>query len=337
MDNSVGKWPLLATRHASEAERGLAREARLAARRAQVAPFSGEYPFEGRELDLGGVAYHYLDEGPRDAEPLVFVHGNPTWSFFWRHAILALRERYRCIAVDHVGCGLSDKPARYEYRLARHVENLRELSRALDLSRVTLVAHDWGGPIGLGFASRERERIGRIVLLNTSVFTGSRAPWRIRACRTPGLGALAVRGFNAFAGMATVMALERRERMTPAVRRGYLAPYDSYAHRIATLRFVQDIPLSPAHPSYAELERIERALPMFADVPKCLIWGGLDWCFTLEHLEKFRAAWPDAEVHVDERAGHYVIEDARERVLRWIERFLARHPLGRDAARTPGA
>ena len=296
-------------------------------RDAIVSGFAGEYPFESRFLDLMGVRYHYIDEGPRDAETILFVHGNPTWSFYWRHAILRFRERYRCIAVDHIGCGLSDKPANYAYRLAQHVANLEKLALALDLRRLTLMLHDWGGPIGLGFASRNRERIARLVLLNTSAFTGMRAPWRIRVCRAPGLGALAVRGLNAFAVAATVMALERRERMTPAVRRGYLAPYDSFANRIATLRFVQDIPLSPRHPSWPELARIEASLPQFASMPICLIWGGQDWCFTTEHLERFKRAWPQAQVHIDERAGHYVVEDARERVLQWTDRFLARHPL----------
>lgn len=303
-------------------------ELQAAERRALLAPFAGEYPFESHDFDLGdGLRYHYLDEGPRDGEVLLFVHGNPTWSFAWRHAILALSDRYRCIAVDHIGCGLSDKPARYEYRLAQHIENLERLVRALDLKRITLVLHDWGGPIGLGFAGRNLERIARLVLFNTSAFTGSRAPWRIRACRAPGFGALAVRGFNAFAVAATVMAVERHERMTPAVRRGYLAPYDSFAHRIATLRFVQDIPLSRSHPSFATLEAIENSLPAFAGLPICLIWGGLDWCFTPEHFARFQQVWPAAEAHLDERAGHYVFEDARERALRWIEKFLARHPL----------
>ena len=301
-----------------------------AGRRAIVAGFSTEYPFEGKLFDLDGLRYHYLDEGPRDGEVLLFVHGNPTWSFYWRHAIRALSDRYRCIAVDHIGCGLSDKPARYPYQLAQHVQNLERLALALDLRRITLVVHDWGGPIGLGFATRHADRIARLIVLNTSAFTGGRAPWRIRVCRTPALGALAVRGLNAFAVAATVMALERRERMTPAVRRGYLAPYDSFAHRIATLRFVQDIPLSPSHPSYAELERIENALPIFSATPTCLIWGAMDWCFTPAHLERFRALWPKAEVHVDEGAGHYVLEDARERALRWIERFLNRNPLCSD-------
>jgi len=299
----------------------------IADRDALVAGFAAEYPFESRYLELEGVRYHYVDEGPREAEPILFVHGNPTWSFYWRHAIRRFSERYRCIAVDHIGCGLSDKPAHYPYRLAQHVANIEKLALSLDLRRITLVLHDWGGPIGLGFASRQRERIARMLLLNTSAFTGMRAPWRIRVCRAPGLGALAVRGLNAFAVAATVMALERRERMTPAVRRGYLAPYDSFANRIATLRFVQDIPLSPGHPSWPELARIEASLPQLGELPICLIWGGQDWCFTTEHLERFKRVWPQAQVHLDERAGHYVLEDSRERVLQWIDRFLARHPL----------
>jgi haloalkane dehalogenase len=226
------------------------------AAQAKASAFAREYPFTSRHLDLDGVRYHYVDEGPRDGEPILFVHGNPTWSFYWRHAIARFSDRFRCIAVDHVGCGFSDKPAKYDYRLAQHVSNLERLAQHLQLERITLALHDWGGPIGLGFAARQPQRIARLLLLNTSAFTGMRAPWRIRICRAPGLGALAVRGLNAFAVAATVMALERRERMTPTVRRGYLAPYDSFANRIATLRFVQDIPLSPAHPSWAELARI---------------------------------------------------------------------------------
>lgn len=306
-----------------------AADAQIAARERMVAPFATEYPFESRYLELAdGLRYHYLDEGPRDGEVLLFVHGNPTWSFHFRHAILALRQTHRCIAVDHIGCGLSDKPETYEYRLARHVDNLAALVRHLGLVRITPVLHDWGGPIGLGLCDRERERVARLVLFNTSAFTGLRAPWRIRICRTPGVGALAVRGLNAFAVAATVMALERRERMTRPVKRGYLAPYDSFKNRVATLRFVQDIPLSPSHPSYAELARIEASLPNLRDVPICLIWGGMDWCFTTEHLHRFQQVWPHAESHLDERAGHYVLEDARERALAWLVRFLARHPLG---------
>src|SRR3954451_23665860 len=117
------------------------------------------YPFESRFLDVGGQRLHYVDEGA--GEPLLFVHGNPTWSFYWRNLIPGLRDRYRCIAVDHVGCGLSDKPQEYEYTLARRIDDVVELMRHLDLRSVTLVAHDWGGAIGLGAVEKVRERFSR--------------------------------------------------------------------------------------------------------------------------------------------------------------------------------
>lgn len=298
-------------------------------RRALLAGLESEYPFESRLLDLDGVALHYVDEGPRHGEVLLFVHGNPTWSFLWRHLVRDLRGRYRCIALDHVGCGLSDKPQDYSYRLARHVANLERLADHLALERASLVVHDWGGPIGLGYAGRHPERIARLVILNSAAFPGP-APLRIRACRTPLFGALAVRGFNAFAGLATRMALEDRRRMTPLVRRGFLAPYRDWASRIATLRFVQDIPLDPAHPSWPALLEVEAGLARLADKPTCLIWGERDWCFTPAFREGFERRLPQARVHRAERAGHWVTEDAREEVLAWIEAFLADHPSPRE-------
>ena len=304
---------------------------RLASARERIAPFASEYPFESRFLDLGGLAYHFLDEGPRDAAPLVFVHGNPTWSFHWRALVGAFRGELRCVAPDHVGCGLSDKPRDYAYRLETHVANLERLVLSLDLRRITLVVHDWGGPIGFGFALRQLERVARLVVLNSAVFPlgfeGGRAPWRIRACRAPLFGELAVRGFNAFARGATWMALEDPAQLGERARRGYLAPYDSFRNRIGALRFVQDIPFSPRDPSWAALQTIASGLPRLADLPLCLIWGERDWCFTPAFRREWQRRFPRAEVHVAERAGHWVVEDAREDVLRWMREFLAAHPL----------
>jgi haloalkane dehalogenase len=288
-----------------------------------------EYPFEPQRLDLDGVGLSYVDEGPRDAPPLLFVHGNPTWSFFWRHPIQAFRDRYRCVAVDHVGCGRSDKPQDYPYRLAQHVANLERLILALDLERITLVVHDWGGPIGLGAVLRHPERLARVVLTNTAGFPndswGGRAPLRIRACLTPLFGELAVRGMNAFAGMATFMAVERP--LTPAVKDGYLEPYDGWKNRIATIRFVQDIPLSKAHPSYAMLSEVERGLERLETLPTCILWGERDWCFTPRFREEWQRRLPEAEVHALANAGHYLVEDAREEVVAKIGSFLERNPL----------
>jgi haloalkane dehalogenase len=283
------------------------------------------YPFTSRQLLLDGHRYHYLDQGQGDV--LLFVHGNPTWSFYWRNLLGPLSSRYRVIAVDHIGCGLSDKPRDYTYRLAQHVANLADLVGQLDLRNVTLVGHDWGGAIGLGAALTAPERFARFVLFNTAAFRSQAMPWRIRACRVPVLGRLAVQGLNGFARAALRMAVTHHERMIPAVRAGLLAPYDSWSHRQAIYRFVEDIPLSPEHPSYETLLHIERRLPLLAAQPWLFIWGMRDWCFTPQFLERFLTFVPRAEVHRLADAGHYVVEDAHERIVPLMEQFLTRNPL----------
>jgi len=283
------------------------------------------YPFESRFLSVRGYRLHYLDEGA--GQPLLFVHGNPTWSFYWRNLILGLRDRCRCVAVDHIGCGLSDKPEHYEYTLQRRIDDLVEAVERLDLTDTTLVAHDWGGAIGLGALQRLKERFTRIILFNTGAFPPPFVPWRIAACRTPILGTLAVRGFNAFARGALTMAVEKPERMTADVRAGLLAPYDNWAHRVAIDRFVRDIPFSPRHPTWRVLERIEAGLDDLAHLQIQLIWGMRDWCFRPSCLERFRQHWPAAEVHRLEDCGHYVVEDAHERIVPLIRSFLEQSPI----------
>ncbi len=203
------------------------------------AGFESEYPFPSKFFDLDGVRYHYVDEG--QGETLLCVHGNPTWSFAWRNLIKDLSRDYRVLAVDHVGCGFSDKPQAYEYRLARHIENLSRFVVGLDLKNITLLAHDWGGAIGMGAAGKMPDRFSRFVLFNTAAFRSQRIPWRIAVCRWPLLGTFGVRGMNLFARAALWMAVCRHERMTPAVRRGLLAPYDNWHNRVAIQRFVEDI------------------------------------------------------------------------------------------------
>src|SRR5665647_1997681 len=161
------------------------------------------YPFTGHRLDLDGLSYHYLDEDAGEA--VVMVHGNPSWSYYYRNLVLALRARYRCIVPDHIGCGLSDKPGdeRYDYTLSRRVDDLERLIDSLCLTeKLTLVLHDWGGMIGMAYAARNPERIGRLVLLNTAAFhlpKEKRFPLGLRICRDTLLGTLLVRGCNAFA------------------------------------------------------------------------------------------------------------------------------------------
>ncbi len=277
------------------------------------------YPFESHYLTIGGQRMHYVDEGAGPA--VVMLHGNPTWSFYFRNAIKALAGDYRVIVPDHIGCGLSEKPQVYPYTLAQHVENFEKLADHLELDDFTLMVHDWGGPIGFGFAARHPERISRFVVSNTAAFRGV-APLRIRCCRIPLLGALAVRTFNGFAAGATRLACHKHERMTPDVRRGYLLPYHSYRSRVAVHGFVLDIPTRPAHPTYKLIEEISASLSQFRDRPMSIFWGVQDFCFDETYLDRWIERFPDAAVHRYEDAGHYVLEDAHELILPALREFL---------------
>lgn len=292
-----------------------------AAARADVPPWRSLYPFRPHCFELGPHRLHYLDEGPRQAPPLLLLHGNPTWSFYWREAVRALRDRFRVIAPDHLGCGLSDKPQRWGYRLADHVANLERLVRALELREISLAVHDWGGAIGMGLATRDPDRIARLIVTNTAAFPAPRLPLRIAACRVPLLGALAVRGLNAFARAATRMATARG--LEPAVAAGLLAPYGSWADRIAILRFVEDIPMRPGHPSWPTLLAIDQGLARLLGKPMLILWGERDWVFTPAFREEWRRRFPEAAVRSFPQAGHYLIEDARAEVLAEMQSFLA--------------
>ena len=283
------------------------------------------YPFVDRYLDRDGLKYHFIDEGRGD--PVLMVHGNPTWSFYWRELVKALREKHRCIAMDHVGCGLSDKPSdeRYEYTLERRVQDLGALIDHLGLERVSLVLHDWGGMIGLGWAVAHPERVSKLVLLNTSGFrlpATKPLPFTLKLVRTAPIGALAVRGLNAFSGLATRMAAMKP--LDPRVREGLVAPYDSWRNRIATLRFVQDIPLREGDRAWNAVRRVEDGLASLAHVPTFVGWGEKDFVFDGHFLAEWKRRLPQAEYHMFPEAGHYVLEDAREELVPMIRAFLER-------------
>ena len=284
------------------------------------------YPFTSHTLQLEKLRYHYLDEGAGN-EPLLMLHGNPSWSFYYRNLILGLKDSYRCVVPDHMGMGKSDKPQNYPYTLSQHIDNLEKLVDHLKLDNITLVVHDWGGAIGMGFAVRHPERIKRLVIFNTAAFLSRKIPLSLRLCRLPGFGAVAIRGFNAFARGAIQWACKKQERMTEEVRGGYLEPYDNFANRVATLRFVQDIPMSPDSPSYPVVQHIEENLKLFRDHPVKIIWGAHDFVFNDHFLKRWQEIYPQADVCRIEDAGHYVVEDAHEIILPMITDFLQQHPL----------
>jgi haloalkane dehalogenase len=291
-----------------------------------MSDWKADFDFPSRFVVRDGCRQHYLDQnlGERaNANPIVMVHGNPTWSFYWRRLVRTLQPQYRVIAVDHMGCGLSDKPVRYEYCLQKHIDNLIALIDDLDLKQATLVAHDWGGAIGLGALLARKSRFRRIILFNTGAFPPTYLPFRIRVCRWPLIGKIAVQGFNLFARAATVMATEQQGGLRKSVADGLLFPYDNWQNRTAIYRFVQDIPLTPRHRTWSVLDRIEAGLAELASWPIMLVWGMQDWCFRPECLRRFQQHWPKAVVHELHAAGHYVVEDAPAEVAQLVEQFLS--------------
>ena len=275
------------------------------------------YPFNPQKISINGNNLSFLDQG--QGKVVVMLHGNPTWSFYYRNLVKELQGSYRVIVPDHMGCGYSDKPQDYPYTLKNHIDNLEELLAELDVKKFSLVIHDWGGAIGMGLAVRRPEMIESIVVLNTSAFRSQRIPLRISICRVPILGDIIVRGFNGFARPALSMAAAHK--MAPAVAHGYLEPYDSWAHRIAILRFVQDIPLSPKDVSWQTLAEIEKGLIQFQKIPILIIWGGKDFCFNRHFYNEWLQRFPDAESHFLPEAGHYVLEDAFDTVAPLITTF----------------
>ncbi len=297
------------------------------------APWRVHYPFQSHffQLDEPGASphppwrLHYLDEGDPQAPPVVLVHGNPTWSFYFRHLIPALAPDHRVIVPDHLGCGLSDKPpAAAEgtpYTLELHIQRLEALLDHLEVERASLIVHDWGGAIGMGWATRHPERVDRLVVGNTAAFHVDFCPWRIRVCRYPAVGAFLVRGLNGFARAAQLFATS--QHLPEDVRAGYLAPYDSWQDRVAVHRFVRDIPLEPHHPTRRTLDAIDAGLGQLAQRPMRIYWGDQDFCFTTRHfLPEWQQRFPHAEVEVFTDAGHYIFEDAHERIVPSLVPFL---------------
>ncbi len=285
------------------------------------------YPFAPHWLELpSGARMHYVDEGDRDAPVVLMLHGNPTWSFYWRRLIKALRPTHRVIAPDHIGCGKSDKPDddAYSYRLEQRVEDIEFLVTHLGLQNITLALHDWGGMIGMGWAHRHPDLVARLVILNTAAFpmpATKRLPASLWWARNTKAGAVLVRGFNAFARGATRLAVTR-QRLPKEVRDGLCAPYDTWDSRRAVLRFVQDIPLQDGDPSFSLVRDVGEHLDQFSDRPVLICWGERDFVFDDHFLRQWEEKLPAADVHRFSDCGHYVLEDAPDEIEQLVRGFL---------------
>lgn len=276
--------------------------------------FCEEYPFESHYLNINNLKYHYLMEG-RGNQTILMIHGNPTWSFYYRNLVKRLSKDFQVIVPDHIGCGLSDKPQNYSYRLQDHIDNLCKLVEHLKLENIHLVLHDWGGAIGMGMAQKYPNKIKKFTILNTASFLLPVIPFSINICKIPIFGDFVIRGLNGFARPAIIMASKKKGQMTSAIKKGYLAPYHSWETRIATHRFVKDIPMKSSHPSWVTMTKIEILLDLFKDTPMHIFWGKLDFCFNDHFLAKWKSLFPKARVKEYADAGHYVLEDAKPEII----------------------
>ena len=277
--------------------------------------FEGTFPFEPRYVESGDVRLHYVDEGPPDAPTLLFVHGNPTWSYMWRRPIAALAEQgRRCVAFDHMGFGRSDKPPHLaRYSLEAHIGHARTLVEKLELTDVTLVAHDWGGPVGLGAMLDHADRLTSAVLINTWAWElPSFVPPFIREFRTEGLGEILVLAGNLFVesipgGMAS-------RDTDPVMMEAYRAPFPDYWSRVGMLAFQRDIPFTERDRSAALMGSIHERLEQ-VDIPVTLVWGMRNPVFQPVFMDQWLELFPDARVVELEDAAHFVPEDRPDAVI----------------------
>jgi pimeloyl-ACP methyl ester carboxylesterase len=284
--------------------------------------FDGTFPFEARFVSLGDLRLHYVDEGPRDSPPLLFLHGNPTWSYLWRHQIADLSARgHRCLALDHMGFGRSDKPPHLAaYTLQRHVDNTIAFVDSLDLRDLTLVAHDWGGPIGLGAMLERPDRLRRVILMNTWAWElPSFLPPFLREFRTEGLGEILALGGNLF--VESIPGGMTRRDPEAQMMQAYRAPFPDYWSRAGMLAFQRDIPLTERDASAPLMASINGRLAELG-APMLLVWGMRDPVFQPVFLDQWRQLFPEARIVELEDASHFLVEDRPDAVTAAIEDFL---------------
>lgn len=264
---------------------------------------NGLFPFDSRFLDIDGHAVHYVDEG--SGPTLLFLHGNPTWSFVYRDVIARLRDEFRCIAVDYPGFGLSSAAPGYRYLPAEHAEEMVAFVDGLALDHVTLVAHDWGGPVGMATVQRRPEAFDRLVLANTSAWPLDDVRVQVLSHVVGGpIGRLLIRQFNLFVNVM-IPAGHRLTKPSSEQMSHYRKALDSSARREASAVFPREITASRTF-----LAEVEAGLADLAALPALIIWGDADIAFGDKELRRWEATFPDHQTVVIEGAGHFVQSDA---------------------------
>ena len=291
--------------------------------------FNGRFPWSSRFIDHGGIRQAYVDEGPSTSGvTFVCLHGNPSWSFLYRDFIRRLSASYRVIAVDHVGFGRSDKPRYHDYyTISQHVENLSELLDHAGVNLAIPILHDWGGPIGMGWATQHPERVAGVVVLNTTAFADLPVPklpfpFRLLGAQRAVDNNLLVEWFLGRLGTSRKM---RKQDLDP-----YRAPFATPAERVgmAQMPNIYQTTLLPRRDPTWEpwpwscASETTRELSRLRDKPALICWAGRDRAFRQRHLARWRATFENVDgPHMLEHARHFLQEDAGRTILDHIERW----------------
>ena len=273
-----------------------------------------EYPFQFRFLELEMGRMHYVDEG--QGKPIVMVHGTPTWSFLYRHLVKGLSPGYRCVAMDHMGFGLSDKPKDWSYVPKDHAQNVDSLIGTLGLEDVTLVVHDLGGPIGLSYAINNPEKVSRLIIVNTFMWA-TRGELRFqlggRFLGSP-IGRFL---YKYFSFSTNVMMKSLGSKLTKPIHAHYTGPFPTPKDREATWIIARELLGSSDwyESLWQQRERIK-------DKPALLLWGMKDTAFRANHLARWTDLFTDARTVQFDDAGHFVQEDKGSELCSIIEEFL---------------
>lgn len=279
--------------------------------------FNNTFPFEPHFETINGFRMHYVDEG--EGEPILCLHGMPTWGYLYRKFIKKLSIKNRVIAPDQMGFGKSDVPQNKEYKMEEHVNNLKELLITLDLRDITLVVQDWGGPIGLGFAVDFSGRIKRLVIMNTSVgvMNKDKKPWYAK---------LEEKGiYDQF-----IMNIEgvikggiyNKEKITDTMIEAYTSPFPEEKYYIGALAWPKDIPVGRNHPSAAIMQHVRDNLDKLSEKEKILIWGLNDPIFPERTINWWHKIYPNIETHKIPNASHFLQEDAPKKIISIIQNFI---------------
>ena len=307
------------------------------------------YPFPSHYLEVTGGRMHYVDEGPEQQHtetsgasepaggasesaggkiesdggpaggPILMLHGNPTWSFLYRDLIKRLRKTRRCVAPDHIGFGLSDKPFEWSYHPEEHARNIEQLITELDLTDITLVLHDWGGPIGLRCAISRPDKISRIILMNTWAWpvTGDPYYYVFSKFMGGGIGRLLIERFNVFVRVVMPMVFGKSSKLTPEIRRHYVQPLTARTDRKGCWMFARSIVGASRW-----LDDIWSSREVLDGVPMLIAWGMEDIGFRKKEYRRWREAFPRATCAPLKDIGHFVPEEAPDALGAAVEEFL---------------